>query len=784
VKIRSQLLLVMVIALFITISLVASVQMYTTYYQAHESMKRILQHQANQFSGQVETWFGMIQQNGHFFVSQTFVQNATQPEMQKLLGNLHNEINVFNNLIIAKPDGTITNIYPFNQTIIGTNIIQSAYFKDTIALQTPQISKVITNSETGKISIVITQPIITSNNELIGVLLQDINLNLLQDMVQDAVIGHTGQTIIFDNDKQILSSQNGHPHLFTNVPASLSDFLNRDLHDITEFSTDNGQNIIAATNRIREPSWGVAVTITQSEILQSFYDSAKYGGFTFVIIFILLTFIASLIFNRLFGSITVITEQLASINDGNFLSAKINKKLIQSAPQELQQLCTTFNTMSETITQNIEMINEANEALILSEERWQLALNGSNDGIWDWNIQTNEIFFSSRVKQMFGYATTNLSWTMEDWQKRLHPDDSEMVQTLLKDHLEQKSAYFSAEFRFLCSDNNFKWACIRGQGVWNYLNIPVRIVGSISDISKRKKAEEELHNAHDQLELKIELRTQDLVAMNQELQQTLENLRETQDQLVQSEKMASLGNLVAGIAHEINTPIGIGVTAASHLEKITKEFITTYETGTLKRLDLTNYLADSGEAVTIIFSNLERASQLVRSFKQVSVDQSSEARREFNVRQYLGELLLSLQPKLKRTNHNITIHCDENLKIDSFPGAFAQILTNLIMNSIVHAYEADVAGQITIDIEKRNNYTLCLTYKDDGKGMDTTILNKIYNPFFTTKRGKGGTGLGLYIVYNIITQQFGGSIECISRLGKGTKFLLEFPLEKEIGYDN
>ena len=782
----------MVIALFITISLVASVQMYTTYYQAQESMKRILQHQANQFSGQVDTWFSIIQQSGHFFVSQPFVQNATPEEMQKLLGNLHNEINVFNNLSIATPDGTITNSYPFNEALLGTNTIKDAdFFKDTVASQTPQIGRVIMSSETGKVSIILTQPIINSNNELTAVLLQDINLNLLQDMVEDAVIGHTGQTIIFATNTQILTSQNKSVLLFTNVPATLLDFLNRDLHDTTEFTTENGQTIIAATNRIRTPGWGVAVTITQSEILQSFYDSATYGGSTFVIIFILLTFIASLVFNRLFGSITIVTEHLASLNDGKFPSGKINETLIKSAPQELQQLCTTFNTMSETIMQNIEMINEANEALIFSEERWQLALNGSNDGIWDWNIETNDIFFSSRVKQMFGYATTNVSWSMDDWNKRLHPDDSDLVETLLKDHLHRKSDFFNAEFRFLCSDNTFKWACIRGQGVWNYLNLPVRIVGSISDISKRKEAEEELHQAHDQLEIKIELRTQDLVAMNQELQsvnnelgQTLEHLRETQDQLVQSEKMASLGNLVAGIAHEINTPIGIGVTAASHLEKITKDFIALYEAGTIKRLDLANHLADSAEAVTIIFSNLERASQLVRSFKQVSVDQSSEARREFNVRQYLGELLLSLQPKLKRTAHNITIHCDESLKIDSFPGAFAQILTNLIMNSLVHAYEGNIAGQITIDIEKSNNYTLHLTYQDDGKGMDTTILNKIYNPFFTTKRGNGGTGLGLYVVYNIVTQQFGGSIECISQLGQGTKFLLEFPLEKEIGYDS
>jgi len=304
-----------------------------------------------------------------------------------------------------------------------------------------------------------------------------------------------------------------------------------------------------------------------------------------------------------------------------------------------------------------------------------------------------------------------------------------------------------------------------------------------NNIEMISNANQALREAHDELEIKVEIRTQDLLAMNEELQaineelaQTLEHLQETQLQLVQSAKMASLGNLVAGVAHEINTPIGVGVTAVSHLQEITKGFIQLYETGELRRQDLKNYLVDCDEAIKIIFSNLERASHLIRSFKQVSVDQSSEVGRVFNVKKYLDEILLSLQPKFKRTQHTVTIQCDEELEIDSYPGAFAQIITNLVVNSLIHAYDGDTAGKIRIAIAKEEN-KIGITYSDDGKGMEKAVVEKIFNPFFTTKRGKGGTGLGLSIIYNIITQQFGGRIQCSSTVGKGTIFIIEFPIK-------
>lgn len=787
-KIRSQLLLVMVIALFSVASLVGGVQLYAAYYQARENMQTILQNQANQFSNQLNNWFTIIRQNGHFFVNEDFVQQANQEEMQKLLGNMHNELNVFDNLIVTTPEGVIRNVYPYDAKLIGRNMAYYGYFADTVTSKAPQISQVTLNEMTSQFVIVITQPIINRKGELTAVLLQNIKLDLLYDMAEDAKIGQNGKTIIFAADGKVIAPRSNRMQgLSYSVPDQIVEILRKDLRSVGQFTREDGEEILVATIHVRTPGWGVAVTVPQREVWQSFYDSMKYGVVAFCIIFIVLAFAASLVFNRLFRSITIVTEHFASMNEEHFSSTQISEELIASAPQELRKLCSNFNTMAETIQNNIKAIRKANQALLVSEERWQLALRGSNDGIWDWDIGTDQTFFSAQANQMFGYLVGDLSCSMEEWRKKIHPDDYESVMQILQDHLAHKTEFFRVEYRFYCYDNSLRWAFSKGQAVWDFAGIPVRIVGSITDVTPRKFAEAALQQAYEQLEIKVELRTQDLLAMNEELQavndelqQALATLQQTQTQLIQSEKMASLGNLVAGIAHEINTPVGVGVTATSHLQKITMDFTMLYEAGGLRRQDLMEYLLDCKEATTIIFSNLERASQLIQSFKQVSVDQSSEGKRIFNVKRYLGEILLSLQPKLKRTHHKVIITCDENLNINSFPGAFGQIITNLVMNSLIHAYEANSAGRITIGVETQGEDQVSLIYADDGKGMASETLNKIFNPFFTTKRGMGGTGLGLYILYNIVAQQFGGTIQCFSELGKGTTFVMVFPIMPEI----
>ncbi len=259
-----------------------------------------------------------------------------------------------------------------------------------------------------------------------------------------------------------------------------------------------------------------------------------------------------------------------------------------------------------------------------------------------------------------------------------------------------------------------------------------------------------------------------------ELSQTLEDLKSAQNKLVESEKMAALGGLVAGVAHEINTPIGIGITAASLLaEKVTK-FIELYTNSPIKRSELEKFLDTAMQSSNMILSNLTRAADLIHSFKEVAVDQSSELKRTFKVKQYLEEILTSLTVKLRRTKHKVEIKCDENIVLDSYPGVLCQIVTNLVLNSLIHAYDGEEEGILTFEFKLEGD-RLIFEYADNGKGIPPENLSKIFEPFFTTKRGQGGTGLGLHIIYNLVTQKLNGTIICESQVDKGTRFTIEFP---------
>ena len=298
-----------------------------------------------------------------------------------------------------------------------------------------------------------------------------------------------------------------------------------------------------------------------------------------------------------------------------------------------------------------------------------------------------------------------------------------------------------------------------------------------SEITERKRAEDEVRRLNKKLEHLVEERTKQYVEANKSLHESLENLKLTQHQLVQSEKMASLGSLVAGVAHEINTPLGVGVTAASFLEDKTQSFMLTYAGRNDVPEELKKYLDLTTEATSMIMTNLNRAAELINSFKQVAVDRSSEKRRKFDFSENIDELITSLKPRLKRTKHSINVECPGQLVIDNYPGVFSQIFTNLIMNSIIHGFDETDTGNITLNISKNGDNILHIAYTDNGTGMDEETLSKIYDPFFTTKRNtKGGSGLGMHIVYNLIVQTLGGKIECSSNPGQGTSFMIQAPV--------
>ncbi len=292
----------------------------------------------------------------------------------------------------------------------------------------------------------------------------------------------------------------------------------------------------------------------------------------------------------------------------------------------------------------------------------------------------------------------------------------------------------------------------------------------------RQLAQEELDQRNLQLQQEVkerQLAELQLQEKAQQLEQTLFNLQQAEKQLIQTEKMAALGGLVAGIAHEVNTPIGISVTAASLLVEKTESFWQLFQSGAMKRSDLAKFLDLAQQSSQMTLTNLQRATELIQSFKQVAVDQSSESKRVFNLSEYLEEILLQLSPKLQATQHQITIEGDRTLSLNSYPGAFSQIITNLVINSLLHAFDPEQSGTISLRF-RQSGHQLSLEYSDDGNGILPEHLSKIFEPFFTTKRGQGGSGLGLHIVYNLVTQKLGGTISCESQLGQGTKFIIQW----------
>ncbi|MCW8885590.1 MAG: ATP-binding protein [Motiliproteus sp.] len=299
----------------------------------------------------------------------------------------------------------------------------------------------------------------------------------------------------------------------------------------------------------------------------------------------------------------------------------------------------------------------------------------------------------------------------------------------------------------------------------------------LEDMSRRAEAERALEKLNTELEQRVQNRTEELQKANRELQTTLDELRTTQEKLIESEKMAALGGLVAGVAHEINTPIGIGFTAATFLKKQSETQLQQLSANDQQR-QFTELALESSD---LIGQNLERAAQLVSAFKRVSVDQSSEQRRRFNLREYLDEIVLSLKPRLKKTNHQIDIQCAEEISLDSYPGAIYQILTNLILNSLIHGFEHKNDGRISIQTEQlqRNKGAfLKITYRDNGVGIPIGFERRLFEPFVTTKRNQGCSGLGMHIAFNLVTQLLEGEIRCVQDTHEGACFVVELPIDQ------
>ncbi|TDR89971.1 sensor histidine kinase [Enterovirga rhinocerotis] len=270
----------------------------------------------------------------------------------------------------------------------------------------------------------------------------------------------------------------------------------------------------------------------------------------------------------------------------------------------------------------------------------------------------------------------------------------------------------------------------------------------------------------------------DLLAAKEKAEASLAEIRAMQTTLIEAEKLAALGGLVAGVAHEVNNPVGISLTVASSLQARSEAFSSEVASGALRKSRLEEFILGTKLAASQLVSNLQRAAELIQSFKQVAVDRSQAERRSFDLKLATDQILASLRPVLRSAQVRLVVDIPDGIVMDSFPGPLGQIVTNLLVNAMHHAFpEGHRGGSITIVGRLSGADQVRLVFRDDGRGMSEEVQRQAFDPFFTTRRGSGGTGLGLHIVYNLVTQRLGGRIVLSSAEGAGTSFLVELPLQ-------
>ncbi|MDH5179176.1 MAG: PAS domain S-box protein [Gammaproteobacteria bacterium] len=419
---------------------------------------------------------------------------------------------------------------------------------------------------------------------------------------------------------------------------------------------------------------------------------------------------------------------------------------------------------------------EIEAELARSRDTLQRAQSIAHIGSWDWDIVGGGLYWTDEIYRIFGLTPQEFGATYEAFLEYIHPDDRAAVVEAVNKTVVDAAVIYEIEHRVVRPDGTIRIVNERGNVYRDARQQPIRMIGTVQDITEKKHAEAQIKKLNEELELRVEQRTAELQAANENLQESLCQLSETQAQLVQSEKMASLGGLVAGVAHEINTPVGVGVTAITHMQMKLDDYAARYQNGQLTRDDFETMIATTAETGRIVQMNLERAASLIRSFKQVAVDQAGNEMRDFNLKGYLDEILQSLQPHFKRGGHSAELDCPEDILLYNHPGALAQVITNLVVNSTLHGFSDTCNGRITITVTTAGKDRIKIVYVDNGRGMDADTSRKVFEPFFTTRRNQGGAGLGMHITYNLVTQTMDGKISCNSQLGKGAEFMIELPL--------
>ncbi len=412
---------------------------------------------------------------------------------------------------------------------------------------------------------------------------------------------------------------------------------------------------------------------------------------------------------------------------------------------------------------------QARESLAEQRQRLQNIIEATDVGTWEFNVVTGEADVNERFAQIGGM--TRAQWqTLPNytWKDSCHPEDFSIVEQALRQHLSGQTSHYEAEYRHRHTNGHWVWVASKGKLLSRTADgKPEVFAGTLAEINDRKLAQERIVELNATLEQRVQERTA-------QLESAMQTLRSSQDELSKSEARATLGTLVASVSHEMATPMGNSLMTASTLVAQAAAFEKRVEAGELRRSDLTTFMGQVREGNALLVRNLERAVALLKSFRQVAADQASEQRRVFDLRQAIQEVVNTLAPSLKTRPHHIVQDIGADISMDSYPGPLGQVVINLVNNAYLHAFDDAVPGEFMIRSETDGD-SVTLTFQDNGKGIAAPVLEHLFEPFFSTKIGKGGTGLGMYIVENLVHKTLGGRLRVLSTVGVGTTVIVTLP---------
>ena len=425
-------------------------------------------------------------------------------------------------------------------------------------------------------------------------------------------------------------------------------------------------------------------------------------------------------------------------------------------------MVTTYLDVTERKTQE--------RALQRERERLTNILKGTNAGSYEANLQTGSVEINDRWAELTGHSQAELEpLTVQTLPRLMHPDDIAPAQNALVAHLKGETPYYRFEHRLKHKDGHWVWVAAHGQVATHTPDGRAEwMAGVYMDIAERKAAELRVQELNETLEERV-------VERSAQLNAAMQTLHQSQEALASSAAKATLGTLVASVTHELATPLGNSLITASTVTDLTRRLQTQADAGQLKRSDLTTFLSEVLEGGALIERNLHRAVALVQNFKQVAADQASEQRRSFDLADVVKEVLDTLSPSLKRYTHRVLVDVPQDIAVDSFPGALGQVLINLINNAYLHAFEGRTDGTVRIEAHAQDGW-VDLQVADDGIGMSKELLSQFFQPFFSTKIGRGGTGLGMTIVENLVKKTLHGTLEVQSSPGHGSTFRIRVPL--------